>query len=513
MRVLLPLLFVSALAAQNGSQFKDWVPPNEPQSPPKRACSSLRSLTGYEFSVISAEPIAGDASAPDHCRVSGLILPEVRFEVNLPASWNKRLYMFGNGGFAGEAFDAPGRVQHRAAALKRGFAVASTDTGHDASVEPLASFAMNRAKLVDYAFRSLHVTAMTAKRIAQEYYAAAPNRSYFDGCSTGGRQGLILAQRFPADFDGIVVGAPVLNFTGTMMAYVPTIRALAQTMIPEAKLPALAKRIYDACDPLDGLKDGLIDDPRKCGFSPSRDLPKCTADADLNTCFTTRQIAALETIYGDVKSKGKTIFPGWPVGAEIAGPQGQSGWHNWILNDGGPTISKNFAESFFRYIAFPSKDASYDIARLNLDTDPQRLEAVHRLLDATDMDLSGFRSRGGKIVMYYGWADPALNPLMGVNYYEGVQQTMGNATGEFFRLFMVAGMFHCAGGVGASSFDAMTPLVKWVEHSTAPDRIIGTQAQRGETKRTRPLCPYPQVAKFKGQGSVDDAANFACARP
>jgi hypothetical protein len=506
------LLVGSTILAQNGSQFKDWVAPaDDVRAAPKIACRELRSGTGYEFSVITADLIAAAEGVPEHCRVSGQILPEVRFEVDLPAVWNKRLYMFGNGGFAGEQLDSPSRMATRAAALKRNFAVASTNTGHDGAVEPLASFAVDRQKLLDYAFRSLHVTAITAKRLAQDYYSTPPARSYFDGCSTGGRQGLILSQRFPDDFDGVVVGAPVLNFTGTMVSYVSTLRALAAAPIQEAKLALLADRIYQQCDALDGLKDGLIDDPRKCSFTPSRDLPKCATTEDAPGCFTSRQIETLETLYGDVKSQGKTLFPGWPVGAEIQGPQGRSGWSGWIVSDNRPTISRGFAESFFRFMAVREKD--YDVSHFDLEKDLPKLNGIHTILDATDTDLSRFRSRGGKIVMYYGWADPALNPLMGVGYYEAVQRQMGSSTTDFFRLFMVPGMFHCSGGVGTSTFDAMTPLIKWVEHGSAPDQITAAQMVQGSLKRTRPLCPYPESARYKGSGRIDDVESFHCVKP
>ncbi len=512
MRTVLFLVAASAVVAQNGSQFKDWLAPvDDVRAAPKIACTELRSRTGYEFSVITADLIAAAGEVPEHCRVSGQILPQVRFDLDLPTVWNRRLYMFGNGGFAGEQLDTPPRLATRAAALKRGFAVACTNTGHDGVTEPLASFAMDRQKLLDYAFRALHVTAVTAKQLAQDFYSTVPARSYFDGCSTGGRQGLILSQRFPDDFDGIVVGAPVLNFTSTMVSYVSTLRALAAAPIPEAKLTLLADRIYQQCDAIDGLKDGLIDDPRKCSFSPSRDLPKCATSDDGPACFTTKQIETLEVLYGDVKSQGQKIFPGWPVGAEVAGPQGKSGWSNWIVNDNGPTISRGFAESFFRYMATKEKD--YDISRFDLDKDLAKLSGIHSILDATDTDLSRFKSHGGKIVMYYGWADPALNPLMGVGYYEDVKKRMGASTTDFFRLFMVPGMFHCGGGVGTSTFDAMTPLVQWVEHGTAPDRITAAQSVQGALKRTRPLCPYPQVARYKGMGRIDDVESFQCVAP
>ncbi|MBI3680433.1 MAG: tannase/feruloyl esterase family alpha/beta hydrolase [Acidobacteria bacterium] len=480
---------------------------------PKMRCIDLRSLTGYEFSVISATAVPPSPEAPEYCRVAGQILPQVQFELALPASWGRRLYMFGNGGYAGESLDAPQRAGMRHRALRSGFAVTQTNTGHDAASEPLGTFATDRQKLLDYAFRSLHVTAETAKKIVRAYYGQPQEKAYFEGCSTGGRQGLILAQRFPEDFEGIVVGAPVLDFSGTMISYTWIARALAAAPIPLAKMKMLAERVYAKCDPVDGLADGLIEDPRRCDFSPSRDLPNCAAGVDGNDCFTAGQVAAIEKIYGDVAAGGQRRFPGWPVGAEIAPPGGQSGWNNWLVRDGDRTISVAFSETFFRYLAFPRKDPQFELSRFDFDKDPQRLAEIHQILDATDPDLSRFRARGGKIVMYFGWADQALNARMGVEYYETVRERMGASTPDFFRLFMVPGMFHCTGGVGVSSFDTLTPLRAWVEKGTAPDEIIGVRKTEGRIARTRPLCPYPQVAKYKGSGSIDDAANFACREP
>src|SRR6185503_10924840 len=237
----------------------------------------------YEFSIITATVMAATADAPEHCRLSGQILPEIRFEVSLPVSWNRRLYMFGNGGFAGEPIDS-GRwghgVSNRNRALRHGFAVAATNTGHDSDEEPFASFATNRQKVIDYAFRAVHTTIESARRLVRAYYGEHQSRAYFDGCSTGGRQGLISAQRFPEDFDGILVGAPVLYFTGTMIWYAWINRALDEAYITPAKLNVLAERVYAVCDEKDGLKDGLIDDPRRCGFQPGRDLPKCPGDVE-----------------------------------------------------------------------------------------------------------------------------------------------------------------------------------------------------------------------------------------
>lgn len=508
-----------AAAAQNGSQFRDWrssVLADRQQIKPRLACVDIAAMSGYEFSIATALVVPASQRTPEHCRISGLILPEIRFELNLPVEWNGRLYMFGNGGYAGEAFEAAVRVTRRDLALAQGFAVVATNTGHDAATEPLATFAVNYQKFVDYSSRAVHVTAMTAKRIAQSYYEQAPRRSYFDGCSTGGRQGLMSAQRFPADFDGILVGAPVLNLSGTNISNLWQARALAATPIAPAKMKIIASKVYEKCDRVDGLADGLIDDPRKCAFDPTVDLPKCAGDSDGPACFTTAQTLALRQIYSAVKSGSAEIFPGLPVGAEIeqSTPNGMvSGWHPWVVPLTGTSISLLFAETFMRYMAFGKADPNYDWTKFDFDRDPERIQATRRVLDATDPDLSRFKARGGKIVMYFGWADPALNPLMGLGYYEQVRQLQGPATDDFFKLYMVPGMFHCGGGVGTSTFDAFTPLVEWVENGTAPVRINAARVVENKILRTRPLCPFPEVAKYKGSGSIDEAENFSCARP
>src|ERR1035437_5063238 len=363
LRVLLAGVFCVGVVRAQAPQTTP-LPSTQPptRGKPAISCSDLRGLTNFGISISTAVQVAETSDVPGHCRVSGQVLPEVGFEVNLPVRWNGRLYMFGNGGYAGERFDTQSRIAIRTRALKHGFASAATDTGHSAATEPLASFARNRQKLLDYAYRSLHVTAETAKLLMGSYYGVPPTKSYFEGCSTGGRQGLILAQRFPADFDGIVVGAPVLSFSGTIVAYANDVQALRAAPIPASKLPLLAEKIYAQCDAQDGLKDGLIDDPRRCGFQPSRDLPKCDA-GDQPGCFTGGQIGAIEKIYGDVVSQGKRIFPGWPVGAEIAGPNGRSGWDPWFVSDAGPTTDVAFSEAFFRYLAFGKPDPTWDLSQ------------------------------------------------------------------------------------------------------------------------------------------------------
>ena len=486
----------------------------EPQEPPEPVAPSSEDkiLTCDEFifekpgvKITSTTMVAATDTVPEHCDIRGTILPDIGFAVELPADWNGRFYMVGNGVFAGN-------IEYKAMekGLSMGYATASTDTGHDSSVDPLgplgATFAYNNPEgEIDYCYRAIHLTAVTAKEIIEAYYGNPPSYSYFVGCSTGGRQGLMEAQRFPLDFDGIVVGAPVLDFTGTMIWGIWNAEALSgDGNIPANKLKALADAVYEKCDDVDGLVDGLINNPLNCTFDPATDLPPDS--------FTPAQIEALEKIYGGVKnSDGELLFPGPPVGAEVfAG--GMSGWAMWMIGMFGPSLQVMISDSFMKYMAFevdPGPD--YDWTTFNFDTDPPKMAYISSLIDATDLDLSEFKDHGGKIIHYHGWADMALNPFMSVNYYEAVLNSTGvEETMDFYRLYMVPGMFHCAGGAGCDNVDWFTPLVSWVEDGIAPEGLIGSHIEVGKVVRTRPLYPYPGVAVYTGSGSIDDAANFTC---
>jgi len=496
--------FGTVLSAQNGSQFRDWTDTalaDNPKLAPKMPCAALASQTGYDFSI-TATPIPARGDTPAYCRVSGLIPPEIRFEVTLPTVWNGRVYMFGNGGYAGEPLEQAGRQATAARAIARGFVAVQQNTGHDGSAEPLGTFGASPQKVVDYAFRAVHVTVMTAKAIAQAYYASPPKHAYWDGCSTGGRQGLISAQRFPDDFDGILAGAPVLNFSGTMIAYEQYQRAIASAPLNAAAIKIVADAVLAKCDAIDGMKDGIIDDPRRCSFSPSTDIPKCTGDTSAAGCLTSAEIHTVEAIYSPVQRSGDLFFPGWPVGAE-------AGWSPWFVTPNGKSIQFNFGETYLKYIAFGRPNAHYDWLTFDVNTDLDKIQMSRTILDATDPDLARFKARGGRMITYFGWADPALNPLMGVGYYDSVMKATP-ATPDFYRLFLVPGMQHCGGGPGTSTFDAFTPLVKWVEKGTPPETIPATRVVDGKAVRTRPLCPYPQTAIYRGSGSTDEAASFSC---
>lgn len=481
----------------------------QPTVSPQAECEALANEAFHDVSLIEAVHQQASGDVPGFCQVTGYIRPAIRFEIALPDTWNRRLYMFGNGGYAGENLADPERIGRRDAALSRGFMSVQQNTGHDAATYRLGEFADgNLGLLIDYASRAVHVTVNLAKEVAERYYDSGPSYSYWNGCSTGGRQGLMAAQRHPGDFDGIVAGAPVLDFTDTQLWGIHNAQALDKAPISKAQLPVLAEAVMAKCDAIDGLEDGLIADPRQCDFDPAADLP--TGDGE--TDFTPEQIAALQSIAEGIKVNGETVFPGVPWGVEGMTAAGDSGWDLWIVSEDGPSRQLVYGETFLQNMAMlPKSGNDLDWRTFDIEANYADIQQIREILDATDPDLSDFASRGGRIIGYFGWADPALNPLMGVEYYEAVQAEMGEeVTSDFYRLFMAPGMFHCDGGYGPDQFDPFTPLVEWVERGVAPDKIVATQS---EPQRSRPLCPYPQVARHDGTGDVNDAASFACVAP
>jgi hypothetical protein len=462
---------------------------------PRKDCQALGKFKSKEIAQIAAVMMPASSSAPAHCRVTGLLSPEIAFEVSLPAKWNGRFYMIGNGGHAGEAMDDPGRVAQRNAALELGFAFAQTNTGHDARKEPGASFVLsNPQKAIDYAWRAVHLTAITTKDVTKDYYGKSVSRAYWNSCSNGGRQGLLEAQRFPEDFDGIVANAPWVDQTGFTIGAMWNQKALSAAPVTPAKLALVGDKVMAKCDAIDGLKDGLIDDPRKCNFDPARDVPACSADADGANCLTSAQAAAIAKVYSGPISNGKPFFPGYMPGSEavmpgLFGGGAGSGWMNVIVAaqpDSKPA-DFNLAEGTMRFLVFKPPQANYDYKTFDFDRD------IH--------------------LMTYGWADSILQPLMGVHYYEAATATNGPETAEFFRLFMVPGMAHCGGGIGPDLHDPMTAMIGWVEKGKPPASMVASRVVNKQVVRTRPLCAYPQVARYMGQGSIDEAANFRCVAP
>ncbi|AWN50899.1 DUF6351 family protein [Methylobacterium sp. 17Sr1-1] len=497
---------------------------------PQKECAklghSVSAVEGTRLTILVAETIAASESVPGFCRIVAVLDPEIQIEVALPLGWNRRLYMRGNGGYAGEKLDAPNRVAFRDEALKRGFVAAQTNTGHDAVAQPLGSFAQNDlAKLIDYSHRAVHLTAQAAKDLASAFYGRAPAFSYFDGCSTGGRQGLMSAQRYPGDFDGIAAGAPVLNFTGTMYHYVSYSPSLAKAAFTPTLLTTLGRAVIAKCDAADGLKDGLIADPRQCKFDPRADLPRCPAEG---TCFSEDQVAALEVIHGGMQHNGRTVFPGWPWGSAAPDASGVSGWAEWFVLTPPPpsppgarlasagqalppgeTRQSAYAQTFLRYFADqPASRPDADWRTFNLAEGYRSGGLISQLVNATNPDLTAFKSRGGKMITYFGWADPALNPLMGIGYYEDAARATPGIE-DVYRLFMVPGMQHCGGGDAPNVLDPVTAVIDWVETGRAPTTLTAVQRRPDGSERSRPLCPYPQVARHTG-GDADKAENFVC---
>jgi feruloyl esterase len=435
---------------------------------------------------------------PAFCRVAATLTPtgdsEIKIEVWMPASgptstWNRKLESVGNGAWAGS-------ISYRdlATAVSAGYAAASTDTGHS---ETTAVFVVGHPeKLIDFAYRAVHEMTFAAKAIAAAYYGRSPERAYFNGCSTGGRQALTEAQRFPADYDGIIAGAAANYPTHLQGAQVWTTEITNQNdgYIPPAKYPLIHNAVLAACDALDGVKDRVLEDPRRCHFDPQAIACK---GPDQGTCLTPAQVEVARKIYA---GPGHPIFPGLERGSEL-------GWATLS----GPKPMALAAETY-QYLVF--KDPNWDYLKFDPARDIAMADKVAGpVMNAIDPNLKPFFEHGGKLLMYHGWADPGIAPENSVNYFSSVEDTVGGKVkaANSIRLFMVPGMGHCGGGDGTDDFDKIGTLAAWVETGQAPDRILAAHKTKGVADRTRPLCPYPETAHYKGSGSTDDAANFVCA--
>ena len=500
-------------------------------------CESLATLAIPHTTISTAEVRpAGDFSAPGagpvrglpaFCRVAGSIKPtsdsDIRFEVWLPAAgWNGKFQGVGNGGFAGSLnFSGLGD------AVRHSYATASTDTGHEGGGTDAGWALHHPEKIVDFGYRAIHETAVAAKLVIEHFYGEGPRWSYFNSCSNGGRQALMEAQRYPTDYNGIVAGAPANFWTHLLANAVWDIQATLDKptdYIPAAKLPAIQAAALAACDTIDRVKDGVIEDPRQCHFDPAVLLCK---EADSNSCLTAPQVTALQKLYaGSKNSKGQQIFPGYSPGGEAD----FAGWLPWIT---GPAPEKSatyaFGTQFFMNMVFDNPN--WQFRTFDLDRDVKIADdKTAKIMNSNDPDMSAFRNRGGKLIVYHGWSDAAIPPQNAINYVESVSAKMGSKDVDgFLRLYMVPGMQHCGGGAGATSFGGGVPsgdrfhdvdaaLEAWVEKGQAPSEIIATKYKSSTDPtagvvRTRPLCPYPSVASWKGSGSTDDAASFTCITP
>ncbi|MBN1238536.1 MAG: tannase/feruloyl esterase family alpha/beta hydrolase [Gammaproteobacteria bacterium] len=468
------------------------------------ACTDLARLAMDTVAITQAESreagtfeqeLGPEVSLPAHCRVAAVLSPtddsHIEMELWLPEDWNGRFLALGNGGWAGNiSFGAMAR------GLQSGYAVASNDTGHKGGS---AAFAVGHPeKVVDFAWRAMHEMAVHSKRMIEAYYEQPPTQSFYQGCSTGGRQGLIEAQRFPADFDAIIVGAPVnnqLTLNATQLHNMKRLienRALA---LSPAKVQLLHDAVLAACEADDGVEDGILNDPLACDFDP--ESLQCDG-GDGAACLTAAEVSAVEDVYAGVHSSdGELIYPGHAKGFELG----------WRIPEAGsePTALQIDAT---RYLVYEDPDWNWREFELERDLALARDKAGY--IEALGADLGEFKARGGKLLIYHGWNDPGPSPLNSIGYYDEVLATMGPDQDDWLRLYLMPGMGHCRGGIGPDQADFLGAVEAWIESGSAPDRITASRIREGQVDMTRPLCPYPEVAAWDGEGNPDDAASYTC---
>ena len=487
------------------------------QSAEAKNCKAMEADYGWVQDapgrVTAAKVIEAVNGVPAHCEVEGYIQPHIGFVIELPLSnWNGKFLKFGCGGFCGQSLTAACDLP-----LKTGFACLVSDMGHKSTgLDAVWAFNNLQAE-VDFAFRSTHVNTILGKVLTERFYGRRPERSYYFGCSTGGRQGMVEAQRFPWDFDGIVAGAPVINETGDGMALawnvISTLGPDGRSILTHDEIRKVHTAAIAACDKDDGAKDGIIGDPRSCKFDPASVPGLSPAQAD-----------AVRKIYqGPRTSKGEAIYTGGAL------PGSELNWlNNYVAADGGRSTYFNFISELFRYMSFlPDPGSAFDVTKFDWDKDYKRLGMMEALYTGQNPDLRKFKAAGGKLLSYQGWADQSVLPLNVVDYYETVERTMGGRqqTQAFFRLFMVPGMNHCQGGEGADAIDYMGAIQAWVENNKAPEMLMSHHLKKtdGPFARpefpvdpatvafSRPVYPYPIAPKYKG-GDINAATSFAPSR-
>lgn len=438
-------------------------------------------------------------SLPAFCRVTASLTPtsdsDIKIELWMPAAnWNGKFLAVGNGGWAGTIPYAA-----IAAGLSDGYATAGTDTGHTGNN---ADFALGHPeKVVDLAYRSIHEMTVQSKILLNAHYGSAATYSYYNGCSQGGRQGLAAAQRYPEDFNGIIAGASAVDQMRMHAARTALNLAVNKTpdaVIPRSKYTAINNAVLAACDTVDGVKDGVIENPLQCKF----DYAKLTCPAgDAENCLTPAQVQSAKAMTSPLKDPktGKTLFAGYLV------PGSELGWATL----GGPQPLA-LSVSGMRNVVF--QDRNWDYKNMDVAADVDRAVRSDGGATATNNpNLKPFADRGGKLLMYHGWSDPQVTPMNSVNYYESVMKEIGKGkASNSIRLFMMPGVNHCAGGPGTDTFAKMRVLEDWVERGKVPARIEASHSTNGKVDKTRPLCAYPQVAKYNGSGDTNDAANFTC---
>lgn len=446
-----------------------------------------------------------------YCQVEATVDGETHLVALLPDEWNGRFLMGGAGGYGGAVQNQFETTVHQ------GYATVGTDGGHTGFPGTAAWALHNDAAIEGWAHRAVHRTAEASKALVAAYYGRPPEHSYFIGCSNGGREALMEAQRYPADFDGIVAVAPIFNILDWAAAAVRNLQAQypggsrSAPVVTPPVLALLAARVTEQCDGIDGVRDGILENPEACRFRLAS-LTACPDDMAADGCVTRAQRAALLAITTPL-SAGTLRYPGWTLGDQ-GDPQG---WGLWIAGPIGevmgletqdaPTLQGIAAVEFFKYFVYGDSTWSYvgyDLARAGRDG--ARVDAV---LSPTSADLSAFRARGGKLLLAHGWSDPGISPRATIGYFEAVQRRTPQAE-SFTRLFLLPGVLHCDGGSGCDEVDYAGVIRRWVEQEEAPSRIVARKLRDGQVVRTRPLCAYPMTARYRGAGSSDDAASFDC---
>lgn len=483
-------------------------------------CAAVAQLKLPDVRISGVEAVTpGAATKParvtvPHCRVEGVVGTEIRFRLVLPDGWNGRFVMGGGGGFVGMVDNQVEEVANL------GYATVGTDTGHQAPGIQ-ASWALHHLeRQVNYGYLAVHRVAEVAKAVVRAYYGREAAHSYFLGCSNGGRQAMMEAQRFPGDFDGIVAGAPAYDFTRIAASFIthaaatfPDPANLKASAVSPAELRLAAAGALAACDGSDGVPDGVIDQPQACRFSLDA-LKACPNDIAAEDCLTTGGRAALARIYAPIVGPDGEIYPGQPAGGEAE----PGGWQNWITGvdpklsagTGGkvPSLRHGFGTEFFKYFVYG--DPTWDYRRFDVGTWAKDTQLASTFLNADSIDLDGFKARRGRLLLWHGWADPALNASSTIAYYDRLRARDPGAP-DYARLFLMPGVLHCAGGTGPDVVDWIGAIAQWTEQGAAPARLTAEKkGAGGAIVRTRPLCAYPARAVYKGSGSTDDAANFEC---
>ncbi len=481
--------------------------------PRTRTCSALLSVDlvaiggeGSRFTRVT-EGVRGGVEI---CSVEATLAPSVGFHLELPTkTWTQRYLQVGCSGLCGSVSLKAGAADGCPLLDTNGFAIASTDMGHD---RPGGDFGSDPLKRADFAYRAVHLTNITAKRLIATFYGRPADRSYFSGCSDGGREGLMEAERFPADFDGIVAGAPVLSFE-VQNSFVHGWEARSNTdptgeaVLVASRLPILHDAVLAACDGLDGQVDGLVSAPQACHFDPS--TLQCSSDLDKGQCLTGAEVETVRRIYEGPKdhTTGERFTVGGPQpGSELA-------WAGAFVpaSPRDRTFSQKIALDSLGHLIFDTDPpARFTLADLNFDRPTfDKLRPRHPLFDATDPDLSAFAQRGGKLIVWHGWADEHVSPIGSIAYHQAVEETLGRGKTESFeRLYLLPGVHHCSGGEGPSAVDMLTPMMLWVERNQAPDAIVVKDPPKAKTVRARPVYPYPYIAQYGGKGGADDAASY-----